>query len=262
LPVADAAAVAAASLLVFSMFLPWQKICGPGSGACATYSGWTLADSATAGGLVVILLVLLLGFRRLFVELAVGAAIYVTAAGFATTQPHEHANLGYGAPLGFAGAALLLVAAVRRLPTVPTGQKRRLTRLLPTVACLGFLALPIATLTERFAPRLDFDSPWRYWSWLGVAGILVALRLLGRWVGGPKADDELVLLPLALLVLTVFAVILTRRTFGTVSWESWASIGICLLLTVLGWLERSGGLENFRVPEEIWRVDQLPEAES
>jgi hypothetical protein len=45
-------------------------------------------------------------------------------------------------------------------------------------------------------------------------------------------------------------------------WESWVSFGLCLLLAVLGWLERTNRLESFRVPEEIWRVDRLPEAES
>src|SRR5262249_43543914 len=72
-PVADAAAVAGGSLLVGSMFLPWQRACG--DGFCGSARGWTLAQSATAGGLAVILLVLLLGFRHLSAELAVGAAI-------------------------------------------------------------------------------------------------------------------------------------------------------------------------------------------
>jgi hypothetical protein len=47
-----------------------------------------------------------------------------------------------------------------------------------------------------------------------------------------------------------------------IGWESWVSIALCVLLAVLGWLERSSRLESFRVPEEIWRVDRLPEAES
>jgi len=33
-------------------------------------------------------------------------------------------------------------------------------------------------------------------------------------------------------------------------------------LALLGWKEQDGGLEGFRVPEEIWRVDRLPEPES
>jgi hypothetical protein len=262
LPVADLAAAAAASLLIFSMFLPWEKVCGPGHGACVTHSGWTETDSAAAGGLAVILLVLLLGFRHLFVELAVGAVIYVMAAGFLTTQPHEPGDLGYGAPFGFAGAALLLVATARRVTSAPTDRTRLLARFVPMGACLCFLALPVVTMTGRLSFSLEFDSPWRvYWLWFELAAVLLAVRLLGRWLGGPKADDELVLLPPALLVLTVLDVILARRAFASITWEGWLSIGLCVLLAVLGWLERTSGLEKLRIPEEIWRVDRLPDVE-
>jgi hypothetical protein len=71
-----------------------------------------------------------------------------------------------------------------------------------------------------------------------------------------------VLLPLALLALTVLALTITHRAFGVIGWESWLSIGLCVLLAVLGWLERTRRLDSFRVPEEIWRVDRLPEAGS
>jgi hypothetical protein len=251
-PIADAAAVAAASLLVASLFLPWQKFRGVGG----SVSGWAIAQAPTAGGLAVILLVLLLGFRRLYVELAVGAAIYVMASGFAITQlPLTH--LGYGAPLGFAGAALLLVAAARRLGSVPPDRRRLLVRLVPMLACVAFLALPVATLTERLSHQLEFYSPW-HWYWLELGAILVALRLLGRWLAGPKADDELVLLPLALLALTVLTVVEAHNALDVLTWQSWLSLGLCVLLAVLGWLERTRGLESFRVPEEIWRVDRLP----
>jgi len=56
----------------------------------------------------------------------------------------------------------------------------------------------------------------------------------------------------------VLDVILIRRAFGTINWEGWVSVGLCVLLAALGWLERNGGLENFRLPEEIWRIDRLP----
>jgi hypothetical protein len=255
-PTADGAAVAAGVMLVVSLFLPWQKFGGPGG----SFSGWAIAQAPTAGGLAVILLVLFLGFRRLVVEFAVAAAIYVMAAGLGITQfPETH--LGYGAPLGFAGAALLLVAAARRLGSVPPDGKRLLLRFVPMLACVGFLAIPVATMTGRVSQHFQIDSPWR-WYWLEVGAILVALRLFDRWLRGPKADDELVLLPLALLALTVLTVVEAHSAYRSISWQGWLSIGLCLLLAVFGWLERTGRLENFRLAEEIWRVDRLPDPES
>jgi len=254
--VADAAVVFAASLLVVSLFLPWLKFCG--RGVCAPASGWMQTWSATAGGPAVILLVLLLGFQRLFAELAVGAAVYVTATGL---EIGPFTQLGYGAPLGFAGAALLLLGSARRLGDVPTDRRRLLARLLPMAACLAFLAIPIAALANRLSPHLQFDAPWRLY-WLGAAAILVATRLLGRWLGGPRDDAELLLLPLALLALTALDLTVFGRALGMISWEGWVTVGLCLLLAVLGWLDRKRGLDSFRVPDEIWRVDRLPGAES
>ena len=119
-------------------------------------------------------------------------------------------------------------------------------------ACLAFLAIPVATLTGRLSLRLEFDSPWRLY-WLEAAAILVALRLLGRWLSGPRADRELVLLPLALLTLTALNLIAERIT--GVSWEGWVSVVLGAVLVAFGWIERTGGIEKFRLPE-IWRVDR------
>jgi hypothetical protein len=33
------------------------------------------------------------------------------------------------------------------------------------------------------------------------------------------------------------------------------------LCALFGWIEKDSGLENVRVPEEIWRVDRLRETE-
>ena len=251
-PVADAAALVAACLLLGSLFLPWQRDCR--QGACFSTSGWsTVIYSATAGGLTVILIVFLLGFRRLVAELAVAVAIYVMATGSELTQ---YSRLGYAAPLGFAGAALLLLLAARQLRRVPIA-RNRVFRLVPMSACLAFLAIPVAALTGRLSPHLEFDSPWRVY-WLGVAAILVALRLLGRWLSGPGDDPELMFLPCALLALTALDLIVDQREVGTISWEGWASVVLCVVLLALGWIERNGGLERLRVPDEIWRIDRLP----
>lgn len=249
----NATVVFGALLLVVSLFLPWQKFCVQGT--CSTASGWTQTDSVMAGGLAVTLLVLLLGFRHFFVELAVGAAVYVMAAGFAVTQNPE-AHLGWGAPLGFAGGALLLFAAARRVHVVHS--KQLLVRFIPLLTCVGFLAIPVAALTGRLSIQLELESPWRLF-WLGTAAIVLTLRLFERWVSRPSDDAEFLLLPLALLTLTAMELIYDR---GSVDWQGWLTAALCVLLVALGWIERSRGLKGIRVPEEFWRIDRLPEAES
>jgi hypothetical protein len=148
------------------------------------------------GGLAVVLLALLLGAARLPGELAAGVAVFVMASGSETTV---FAPLGYGAPIGFAGAALLLVPTVRRRRLV--APKLFLLRIVPLIACAAFLTVPVAALTDRLSTRLELDSPWRL-LWPGAAVILVGLRLLGRWLGNRGNDDELALLPLGLAALT------------------------------------------------------------
>jgi hypothetical protein len=39
-------------------------------------------------------------------------------------------------------------------------------------------------------------------------------------------------------------------------------VGLCLVLALCGWIEEHNGLDGVRVPEEIWRIDRLPEPES
>lgn len=240
----DAMTAAAGVLLVGALFLPWQE--------GFSTNGWSLFAGAMAGGLTVLLLALP-GAAYFSAELALTAAIYVMTTAFQLTQ---RAHLAYGAPLGFAGAALLVLTAVRRL-RVPPESRRLFLRLIPLAACFGFLAIPVATLTDRLATPLEFDSPWRL-LWLETAAILVALHLLGRWLEGARNDPGLVLLPLALLALTALDLIAIRGQ--GISWEGWVSFVLCALLVVFGWIEQRGSLDRIRVPE-VLRVDRLPEVE-
>lgn len=240
LSLAGVATLVAALLLLVSLFLPWQRV--------DSLNGW-LAGGIFPGGLVLIALVTLFGFGRLPVELIVGAAIYVSAAGFSIT---EFGRLAYGAPVGFAGTALLLFPAAGRLRDIPLGLER-LIRLIPALACAAFLAVPIAAPYEFTSP---LASPWRL-GWLGLAAILVALRLLGRWIAGPRAAAERLLLPLLLLMLTGLDLIYIRDQW--ISWEGWSSLALCLVLALLGWIEvRGSGLESF---SDIWRVDRISTVE-
>ena len=54
---------------------------------------------------------------------------------------------------------------------------------------------------------------------------------------------------------------LIRLRNGEVVWGAVILVGLCLLLILLGWIEERSGLENLRLPDEIWRVDRLPGAE-
>jgi hypothetical protein len=246
--VAEVATVGAGVILIGALFLPWGKECPRGT--CPAVTGWSSPDSAMAGGLAVLLLVFLLGFRRFLEELAGGVAVYVMAAGCGITL---FGRLEYGAPLGFAGAALLLLSAGRRVG-LDLDPNRPLARVVPPLACAAFLAIPIASLTQRLSVQHQLESPWRIF-FVGAAAILLAIRLLVRWLRRPRDRGEVVALPFLMLALTALDLIYERND---ISWEGWASVVLCAALVALGWVERSGGLERLRVPDEIWRVDRLP----
>lgn len=244
---ADAVALTGAIVLLASLFFNWQGSCGfRQNQTCFVSNGWGIG---LTGGLAGILVVLLLGFRYLSPELAVTIAIYVLGAGLAVTA---HGSLGFGAFVGFAGAALLLLA-VGLQPRKPV---RAGARLVPVATGVAFLAIPVATLTGRLPAEIEIHGVWQL-PLLEAAAIVVGLRLVGRWLSGPAGDLELLLLPVALLALTGFDLGETLHLVP-IGWEGLLALGLCLLLVVLGWLGQRGSLDNFRIPDEIWRVDRLP----
>lgn len=250
---ADVATIAAAVIFLASLFLPWQKEdCAPG--ACAYLAdGWS-SGGGNAGIFTVLLLIGLLGYRRKFRELAVGAAVYAAAAGLEITS---HGPLLYGALLGFAGATVLLVDAARHFRPIP--QARFAVRIVPLALCLGFLSFIVGEMTRNLDTTLALQSPWRQGE-LAVAAMWLGLRLLVRWSDNPRDSDEVVLLPVALLAVTTLDLIVVRG-FG-ISWGGLVSVFLCLVLALCGWVERyRGGLDRFRIPEEIWRIDRLPPVE-
>ena len=98
------------------------------------------------------------------------------------------------------------------------------------------------------------------YSWLSVPGLLLGLYLVRLWVSrmrGPAATGyELVLVPLVLLTLAALELIRFRDS--GVIWAAVILVGLCLVLMLLGWIEEDRGLENLRVPDEVWRIDRLP----
>jgi hypothetical protein len=216
-------AAAGAVLLIAALFLPWQH--------GYSGSGWTFSFSALAGGLAVVLVTLLLvASGTLAAELALGSAILVLAAGFTLTG---YSSVAYGAILGFAGAAGMLVNVGGALRPVPAD--RRLLRLTAVAACVAFVAIAVVPLTGRLSAHLELEAPWRL-LWLQIAAVLVAFRLLGWWLAAGCRDHRLVTLPLALLALTALDLVYNRG--DGLSWGGVATVGLCLLLAAFGWIER------------------------
>jgi len=289
--VGEIAIVVGSVVLLGSMFLPWRSVCDGSS--CYSQRGWSTAQ--LAGVFALGLLVALVWIGRFVREFAIGAAILVLSIGFATAtsswsqdylnprrgRPAYHSVIGfhfiYGAPVGFAGAALLLVFGLGRFR--PILDRRFFVRLVPVLAALALVAFALAPgfvdlldILGR-SDRFGLKSPFLTLGLLGGITLLLALRLVFRWFDGPEDDAEVVRLPLALLALTALAVIhdaivTTNSILGDIygkgiSWEGWVALFLCLLLVACGWVERyGGGLERFRVHKEIWRVDPLPPVEN
>jgi hypothetical protein len=248
---ADAVALTGATVLLVSLFVNWQGSCGFGpTRECYVLNAW---GGGLTGGLAGILVVLLLGFRYLSPELAVTIAIYVLGSGFGLTV---YGSLGYGAFVGFAGAALVLVAAGLQ----PRKRVRAGARLIPVAVSVAFLSIPVAVLSGRLSTDIEINGASRL-ALLEAAAIVVGLRLIGRWLTGPAADLELLVLPIALFALTGLD-LGERLRDHIIGWEGWLALLLSVLLVVLGWIGQRGGLDKFRIPDEIWRVDRISTGEN
>jgi hypothetical protein len=138
----------------------------------------------------------------------------------------------------------------------PILDRRFFVRLVPVLAAIALVAFALAPgfvdlldilgKSDRFALK----SPFLTLGLLGGITVLLALRLVFRWFDRPEDDAEVVRLPLALLALTVLAVIhdaivTTTSTLGPIygkgiSWEGWVAIFLCALLVACGWVARNG----------------------
>jgi hypothetical protein len=261
----------AAALLISALFFPWQEICygrdgevGLLSGRCLSTNGWTTPPGSVAAILAIALALVVLDPRRLAasrLELGAGLALVVATLGFQVERQSGDgfsAGFGSGAVVGLVAAAILvaLVLVRQARPTIDRG--RALVRLAPIVACSAYVAVVVlpwwGVLPDGVQSALSF-APL---SWLTIAGALVGLRLLRLWVARvPSATgnaDWLVLLPLALLALAM--VDLARLRDEGLTWGRGTIVGLCLVLLLLGWVERRDGLEQLRVPE-VLRIDRL-----
>jgi hypothetical protein len=240
---------AAAALLVIGLFLPAQKGCL--GGHCISTNGWTTTDAGTTAAMLAIALVLVaLAARRApVVELAAGLGIMVATLGFQVaefTASGARLRFGYGLVIDCVAAAVLVALALPhvRLPKLDA-------RLVPIAACLAYLVIVVVPWWDVLSRRAEVDLRFAPLSWLTIAGVLVAIRLLGLWAR-PTDDHRLVTLPLALLALAALELIRFRD--AGLAWGGGIVVGLCLALVALGFYGRRGW--NFRVPE-ILRVDRL-----
>jgi hypothetical protein len=254
----------AAALLSVALFLPWQQL-HAGLTPERTADGWSLVTGAAAGGLCLLLLAFpaLPALESYVLDTVVAVAVFATVAGTAVRAESSFLRIGYGAFLGIAAAGILLVTALVPLRVGHVDRRRALARAVP----LGASVLCVAAVVVS----LWFVLPvsWRFQAGalsggLAVPGVLLGLYLLRLWalrVRSPEpAGHGLTLAPLVLLALASLELIRYRN--AEVIWSAVILVGLCLLLALCGWIEERRGLENVRVPDEIWRVDRLPEAES
>jgi hypothetical protein len=247
---------AAALLLVTSFFLPWQEACypaealGTSSGLCVSAKGWVSEAAAGAAILATALIVGALGRLDWLpprAELAAGIALLVTTLGFQFGHGGMF-GLGYGFWIGAACTAVIVVVAATSLSPPPLD-----TRLAPIALCLAYLAVVVPTwwgvLTAFDAPRFFWFAPF---SWITVAGALLALTLIRLWLERPSDTRQLLLVP---AVIAALAGLDLARAEG-ISWGGGIVLGLCALLALFAWLENRGGLGRLHVPE-ILRIDRL-----
>lgn len=271
-PFALGLGAAAATVLVVSLFLPWQQFCNPGGhpyghgiGSCIGTTGWANGEFGSFTGVLALLLIFgalaatRLAFPPTEIVLAIATLVAVMGASLGKSLGYPSWSFGYGAYIGFAATGLLLFIALSRVPPPRIESRHALARLGPLAAAFAAfltIAVPLwAVLPDRWSSQAAVLTDW-----YAVAGLLLTIHLLRRWLESarriPFPSDQLVALPLALLALTALELI-QRRSEG-MTWGGGILVGLCLVLALLGWLEPSGRLESIRVPEELWRIDRLP----
>lgn len=262
----------AATVLVVSLFLPWQQYCNPGGhpyghgvGSCIGTTGWANGEFGSFTGVLALLLIFgALGATRIAfppteIVLAIATLVAVMGASLGKSIGYPSWSFGYGAYIGFAATGILLFIALSRVPPPRIESRHALARLVPLAAAFAaFLtvALPLwSVLPDQWRSQVVVLEDW-----YAVVGLLLAIHLLRRWLESarrnPFPSDQLVVLPLALLALTALELI-QRRSEG-MTWGGGILVGLCLLLALLGWMEPKGRLESIHVPEELWRIDRLP----
>jgi hypothetical protein len=257
---------AAAAFLIVALFLPWQEgrhLNGVTYGGGV--DGWYSYTGAAAGSLCLLLLAIPVvpALEKYVLDMVAAAVIFVSMLATAFREETFAFRIGYGAFVGIAAAGVLLVTVLVPVRPGRVDARRALVRAAPLAASVLCAAAVVVPLWFVLPVTWEFQASPLY-GLLGVPGVLIALYLVRLWAlrvqGSPTTGNRLTLLPLTLLTLPSLELIRFRA--GDVIWGAVILLGLCLLLAVFGWIEDDGGLESFRVPDEVWRIDRLSEAES
>ncbi len=259
----------AAAIFAVGLFLPWQQECGSDiraafSRQCISFNGWTSSEATTAAVLALTLAVVFASSKLSAwpIEFAVGFGLLVATAGFQLQEYRAlggyRVEFGNGATVSFVGAALLIVVALAGVgPQLPDWMPAP-ERIAPVAGCVAYLVMLVLPLWNVLPGRVQTGLQFAPLSWLTIAGTIVGIHLLFTWLGPIESSSEtthlLVVLPLFLLALAALDLI-DRRAVG-ITWGGGIVVGLCVLLAVLGNVERHGGLRNLRIPE-ILRVDRI-----
>jgi hypothetical protein len=236
---------AVAGLFVATLFLHWQ---GP-------FTGWTLLGTAAAMLALGLAVATVTSLWVSELELAAGFAVMVATAGFELVRSSAPGyGMRVGAELGLAFAGVLAGLVLIRCRGLRPPRDRVALRAAGGLAALVYIAVVIVPL---WSGRLEgWTGAMRFIpnSWLGIAGVLLAIRLAGAWLRQPIEAQAVFWIPVSMVVL--IALDLIRERTYRLNWGGWIVVGVSLFLVLLGWLEQRGGLERFRVPE-VLRVDRL-----
>jgi len=256
IPWAQLVVSAAGLLLITSFFLPAQEFCypvdessGPLSGSCVWSKAW--GSEAAAGAAILAIALIVRELRRQqwlppLAELAAGIALLVTTLGFQLGHGEMY-DLAYGFWIAAACTAVIVVLAAISLSAPPLD-----ARLVPVALCLAYLVVVVPTwwgVFESDAPRFFWFAPF---SWLTLAGALLALMLIRLWL--ERFSDVRLLLLVPALITALAGVDLARAE--ELTWGGGIVLGLCALLALSAWVEMRGASGRLRVPE-ILRVDRI-----
>lgn len=258
---------AASTILVASLFMPWQIQCYPAfafppRGGCVASNGWASEPGSAVGLLALLLVTVYLLRRREVAALTLAIVLFVVTSGLEVHVYYPRYHYGYGSILGFVAAGLLLSLVLGRFR--PRLDRARIAlRLLAIGSCLAYATVVVVPWWNLLA-FIWKDNLDELGDWFSIAAVVLTLELLVAWLSrtagaASGATRPLTVLPLALLALAGLALV-EERAIGF-NWGGWLLVGLPLLLALLGWIEERDGLRGLPVPE-VLRVDRIPAAES